>query len=171
MWELLLALSENPTRENYLDLYRAVVSRPEYDPYSTELNQVIELLQAERASQAGEVLSQAMPNLILSPRAHHIASQVYEKMGDAQAAAAEKALVSVCLRGIMASGEGTPESPYVVARVSDERDLAAYLDHKVEGSSLHARDDRFLDALHLADGEQLWFDITDAYQRLQSQLS
>lgn len=170
VWELLLALSENPTREAYLEIYRSVVSRPDYDPYSTELNRVLELLEAEQPAAAGEELTRAMPNLILSPRAHYIASRVYEKLGDEQAAAAEKALVSVCLRGILASGEGTAENPYVVARVSDERDVASYLGREVKGSSLHMEDGRFLDALHLAGGDPLWFDITDAYQRLQSQL-
>lgn len=171
MRDLLLALASAPSRETYLELYRALVAQPGYAPYSRELAELEELVERGELEAAANLITTAMGNLILSPRAHSLASRLYDGLGDSQGAQMERVLTSACLRGITSTGDGSFEAPYLVARVSDERDVANALDQRVEGSSLHSDGERHYDALHLADGSKLWFDITDAYNRLQSQMA
>lgn len=170
---------EKPTKENYLKLLDALCRHPAYDPYSTELDDTAQLLEKRRYEEAKATLDKAMPNLLLSPRAHNYYRVIAEAAGDAQEAQRRDQLAQKCLQGIQATGQGVveaaagepkqdqvPTAPFQVARVSDEYDLVRALGKRarVHSQSLRRIDDRWYDVLRCSDETgnvfHIWFDVT-----------
>jgi len=177
---------EKPTKENYLLVLDTLCRHPAYDPYSNELEEVAHLLAERRYQEAKAKLNAAMPNLLLSPRAHNYYRVIAEALGDAQEAQRRDQIAQKCLQGIQATGqvmvEATggesrqdqpPIAPFQVARVSDEYDLLRALGKRarVHSHSLRRIEGRWYDVLRCSDetGQMfyLWFDVT----RLMSALS
>ena len=120
--------------------------------------------------EATERLAQAMPNLLLSPRAHMVFAFIADKTGDEKTAEVEQLVAAACCEGILATGDGTKANPYLVVRTSDERDVMHYLDRQFKQQSLVEDGDRHLDLIECEDGSEMWFDITDAYAKLGESL-
>jgi leucyl aminopeptidase len=59
-------------------------------------------------------MERAMSNLLLSPRAHRLLSFLYAKEGNEEAAAMEFEIAETCIQGILATGEGSRENPFLV---------------------------------------------------------
>jgi hypothetical protein len=70
MKELFAKFLQSPDRESYLAVRAALVASEHYDPYSREFNTIEELIDAGKLADALEQLMAAMPNLLLSPKAH-----------------------------------------------------------------------------------------------------
>jgi len=161
---------ETPTRDTFLAVRNALISAETYDPYSDELNNVEDLLDEERWTEAQEVLGNTMSNLLLTPRAHLYASYAAEKSGDDQLAELETAIAAVCAEGILATGNGSEESPYLVTRVIDEYDVLQFLDKEMKHQAFVEKDGRHFDRIDCTDDSVVWFDITDSFQNLESRM-
>jgi hypothetical protein len=170
---------EKPTKENYLQVLDALCRHPAYDPYSHELEEVAHLLEQRRYEEAKAKLDAAMPNLLLSPRAHNYYRVIAEAAGDTQEAQRRDQIAQKCLQGIQATGQGMvdvaggepkqdqlPAAPFQVARVSDEYDLLRALGKRarVLSQSLRRINDRWYDVLRCSDEAgnvfHVWFDVT-----------
>lgn len=155
----------------FLRVRAVVIASDDYDPYSRDLDDALDLIDREEFAQADQRLRDAMPNLLLSPRAHMLASIVAGKLGEVKTSDAERYIALACLQGILSTGDGTSAKPYTVLRTSDEYDVLQYLEKQLARQSLHERKGRHLDCLQTTDGEKIWFDIQDAYQRMSDSLS
>ena len=170
---------EKPTKENYLQVLDALCRHPAYDPYSQDLEDVDQLLKHRRYQEAKAKLDAAMPNLLLSPRAHNYYRVIAEALGDAQEAQRRDQIAQKCLQGIQATGQGMvdaaggepkqdqpPVAPFHVARVSDEYDLLRALGKRprVHSHSLRRIEGRWYDVLRCSDEAgnvfHVWFDVT-----------
>ena len=169
MKELLIEFVQDPSQDNFLALRSAFIESEDYDPYSDEMDQIDSLIEDEKWDEAQEALGLAMRNLMLSPRAHLAMSFVAKKMGNEMAEKMEGFLASTCCQGIIETGDGTKESPYLVTRTSDEYDVLAYLQQEFAGQSLHESEGRTYDLVKCSDGTELWFDISDCYKKLKDQ--
>jgi len=170
MRELFLAFLQSPSRDTYLAVRSALISGPAYDPYARDILDVVELIEQERFIDADELLRAAMPNLLLSPRAHLCAAMIAEEAGDEERRRMEGAVAYACVQGILSTGDGTKQHPYVVTRTSDEYDVLQFLDKELGGQSLCEEGDRHYDLLRCKDGSEMWFDVTDPYGKLGDQL-
>jgi hypothetical protein len=170
MKKLFIAFVESQNLESYLAVRAALVSSEHYDPYSNDINTVDELLAAGNIEAAQHCLSEAMPNLLLSPRSHLLASFIARESSNEPASEMEGFLAAICCRGILMTGDGTRSNPYIVLRSSDEYDVAQYLEKEPRMQSLVHDGNRHLDRIECSDGSELWFDVTDAYNRLQDAL-
>jgi len=74
------------------------------------------------------------------------------------------------VQGILSTGDGTKQHPYVVTRTSDEYDVLQFLGKELESQSLLEEEDRQYDLLRCKDGSEMWFDVTDPLGRLGDQL-
>lgn len=108
----------------------------------------------------------AMANYLLSPGAHLLLGDIYEKLGDEESARRERTIAIRCVKAILASGDGTADRPYLVTRVSDEYDVLAYLKKPMERQSLQQRGGRACDVMCCKDGSEIWFDISEAFGKL-----
>jgi len=161
-----LQFLEAPGAGTYRAIRQQVVSSEAYDPYSDELADFEELLESGQHTALRERISSSMPNLLLSPRAHLVLARLDELDGDEDSARMEHAIAAACVEGILATGDGSQASPYLVVRTSDEHDVVSGLRKELVRQTLTHREDRYFDILSCDDGSELWFDITDAYRTL-----
>lgn len=169
MKELFFKLIESPDGDNYLAVREVLVMQEDYHPYSDELDTVEELIEEGKFSEAQSAIADAMPNLLLSPNAHWILSYIADKSDEKEMAEMESLIASACCEGILATGDGSSSHPYTVTRTSDEYDILFYQEKEFSSQSLvHDNDnERHLDVIECTDGTEMWFDITDAYNRIR----
>jgi hypothetical protein len=166
MHEQLLQFLESPNRENFLAIREEVIQSELYDPYSDECDQAGDLFELGKLEEARNVLQKGMGNLILSPRAHQFLSFLFHKLGDEQSARVEMLIGHACIEGMLASGNGSEASPYMVLRTSDEYDIIESLEKEFRQQSLVPKGEKHFDVVECTDGSTFWFDVTDSYNRL-----
>lgn len=161
-----------PNRETYLALRQELIDSPSYNPYSGELSDVEKLFEEEKLQEACDLLNKAMGNLMLSPRAQRSLALLNHKLGKETAVQLCLRMEQSCLAGMIATGDGTPEKPYLVTRVDDEYDILEHLEKvSFTSQSLKQVGDRQIDSFQFEDGSEVCFDITDAKNHLAKKLS
>lgn len=166
MQELFLQFLSDPKRESYLVVRELVLQSEKYAPYSDEFKTASELYDQEKWDEARKALQESMPNLLLSPRAHHLLGFLFAKSENHQAAEMEMYIAHACLKGIESTGDGSPESPYLVLRTTDEYDLLEHLGKERKTQFLLNLGDRHLDLMQCKDGTDVHFDITVPYTQM-----
>jgi hypothetical protein len=161
------AFVKAPTKENFLRAYQATTTAENYNPYSTELDDIRGLVEEHKFAEAQARLKKAMPGQLLSPRAHFLASQVAGGLGDATTAKEETSLGKKCLEGILSTGNGGAEKPYLVTQVSDEYDVLRQLRKFSRQQAVLNENGKVLDRIQCSDGTELWFDVTTAFRSMQ----
>ncbi|WP_426477227.1 DUF4919 domain-containing protein [Chryseobacterium sp. CBSDS_008] len=163
-YEKVFEFLTDPTKETFLKCRELVISDPEYDPYSEDIENLQDLLNEGKFE---EVIRYANINILLSPRAHICKYFAYKELGDEKGRNIEMTITQIIFECLEKTGEGTKKSPYIITRISDERDLVRHHLNKQDVSQNLVKDgDKIMDALTLDDGTQLYFDIKDPYQRL-----
>lgn len=161
---------KSPTAETYLAVREELISSDSYQPYSNEFDEAGELYEEGKLSEACGLMERAMSNLLLSPRAHRLLSFLYAKEGNEEAAAMEFEIAETCIQGILATGEGSRENPFLVVRTSDEYDVLHHFEKELAQQSLAGQDSKRFDVISCQDGTEYVFDITDAYNHLSQSL-
>lgn len=164
MYEKVFEFLTDPTKETFLKCRELVINDPEYDPYSEDIENIQDLLNEGKFE---EVIRYTNVNILLSPRAHIYKYFAYKELGDEKGRSIEMTIAQLIFECLEKTGSGTKDSPYIITRISDERDLVRHHLNKQDVSQNLIKDgDRIMDALTLNDGTQLYFDIKDPYQRL-----
>lgn len=166
MKDAFLEFLQQPSPESFGKVRRLILESPHYAPYSKQLDEIDALIQEGSFERAREAVQAAMPNFLLSPRAHIYAAFLARQRGDKEAERIEGYLATLCAQAILTTGDGSEERPYLVMRVSDEYDVLRFLEKDLASPSLVTKGEKHLDRVTLTGGEVLWFDISDAYQRL-----
>ena len=161
------AFVKEPTKENFLRAYQQTTAAENYEPYSTELVDIRQRVEDHKYPEAQARLTKAMPRLLLSPQAHFLASQVARRLGDLTTAGRETALGKKCLEGILSTGEGSAEKPYLVTRVSDEYDVLRQLKKFSAQQAVLPKNGKILDRIQCSDGSELWFDVTALFASMK----
>jgi hypothetical protein len=167
MKEQFVDFMESPSRDTYLAVRGTLLASPDYKPYSDELNGIDGLLEIGSFAAVQETIARSMPNLLLSPRAHLFLSLAAEKSNDENAAGMERFIAAACVEGILATGDGSRDRPYLVCRSTDEYDVLQYLGKEFRGQALVHDGDRHFDLMECEGGTEIWFDITAAYNKLE----
>jgi hypothetical protein len=166
MTDLFIKFLQSPNRETFLSVRDSVAGSEKYCPYSNEISSIAKLLGEAQYEEAHTQIGNAMPNLLLSPSIHLYSAIVADRRGDAEGAKMERFIAYCCVQGIMATGDGSHEKPYLVLRTSDEYDVVQFLGKQPTSQSLHNEPSRDLDLINCEDGSELWFDITIPYAKL-----
>ncbi|MBI3925178.1 MAG: DUF4919 domain-containing protein [Armatimonadetes bacterium] len=153
-----------PHVDDFVELRRLCTASSHYKPYSETLS-VADRAASEGSWQRVRDLEGEMPDLLLSPRAHDLLRMAYEALGEAANAAMFGSFYQACMRGILASGDGSVERPYMVLRHEDEYDVLCWLGRTLKMQSLIELDGRAVDEMLLDDGSTLYFDITESFVR------
>ena len=158
---------KEPTKEHYLSACRVLVRTKGYEPYSTELDDIADLVRNDKLQEAQTRLKKAMPGMLLSPRAHFVASRLARQLGDAALAAKEMSLGKKCLDGILSTGDGSAEKAYTVTRVSDEYDVLRALKKVANQQAVMQKDGKVFDQIDCSGGTELWFDVTASFNSMR----
>jgi len=154
----------DPTKESFLNCRQLVINDPEYDPYSEDTGNVQDLLNEGRFE---DVVKYVNVNILLSPGMHIFKFLAYKELGDEKGMHIEMTIARTIFECIEKTGNGTKDSPYIVTRISDERDLVRYhLNKEDTMQRLVKGEDKIMDVLTLNDGSEIYFDISDSYRRI-----
>ncbi|WP_426480761.1 DUF4919 domain-containing protein [Chryseobacterium sp. R2ACT005] len=163
-YEKVFEFLTDPTKETFLKCRELVINDPEYDPYSEDIENIQNLLNEGKFE---EVIPYVNVNILLSPRAHIYKCFAYKELGDEKGKNIEMTIAQIIFECLEKTGDGTKDSPYIITRISDERDLIRHHLNKQDVSQNLVKDgDKIMDVLTLDDGTLLYFDIKDPYQRL-----
>lgn len=154
---------QDPNQETFLAIRAAILAHPGYAPYSKDLAEIEAALFAKEPEKAQALLKAAQPNVLLSPRAHLFAAVLARGRGDQDRVGMETFFANTCARGILSTGDGSEQAPYLVLRVEDVRDVVKFLEKKLVAQTSVQREQRHLEQAQTEDGLSLWFDVTDAY--------
>ncbi len=150
-----------PNKENFNAVQDRIVADRGYDQTARGLDDMLELYRQKQYAKAIDCFQSAQPDLALSPQAHFYAARCYEELGQKEMQKKEMAFVRACLEGLLATGDGSPERPFVVTHASDEYDLLTCpLKTESKSQSSTHKKGRWYDVLECANGKTYWFDIT-----------
>jgi hypothetical protein len=149
-----------PTRVAYEQVRAALFADPAFRAEPFELAEVEAHCAAGEFKEAREQLEGVLYDWALSPRMHALAAWAALGMGDEADAELERFTSRMCLAGLLATGNGSFASPFLVTYPSDEYDLLAALGREPRSQQLIDCDSGRFDVLTCADGGELWFDVT-----------
>ena len=164
--QLFASFLESRDVETFLAIRQRIIAADAYEPYSDEFITAEQLIDLYSLDEAREALEGSMPNLLLSPRAHRLLAEIDLEAGDVQAAEGQRMMAEACIDGILTTGDGSEQRPYLILRTSDEYDVLTHLGKRSEMQSLIVKDEKHLDLIACTDGSEVWFDVTDAFARL-----
>ena len=152
----------NTIKKNFINSQNIVFSNAEYNPYSEDLNIMKNLLDSNEFKKLVEYNN---INTILSPRAHLYKNYALEKLeNDAKH---ELIFTQKIMEGISITGNGTKALPYLVTRVSDEKDMLNYLQEEFKSQRLAKENDKFYDLIFCKSENKIYFDITIPFLKMQ----
>jgi hypothetical protein len=161
---------ENPTGDAYRALLDKLAAGPDYRPYAGYLQQIQGLLDSKEFEKAYEACKRSSGTLLLSPELHMLAGYAAREIGDDDLFNIERAITSACIRGILDTGDGTWEKPYVVSVTGDEHFMLEVLKRKYESQEMVRDGERYMDLIRTTEGDEIYFDVTTPYLNLQGQM-
>lgn len=161
MQRQLAAFVEQPSRSTYLAARDAVLAKSPLPLAATDFAELERLLENEQYEELLARLDLLPPARVLSPRVHFLAAEAAAALGQEADVEMERSLFVLVLRGLFATGDGSPANPYVICQATDEHDVVAALGLEPAGQSLVHHERRLCDVIVCSDGREIWFDITD----------
>jgi hypothetical protein len=152
--DLFLAFLKDPGPETFRAVRTAVVEGPEFNPFE----------------EIRPRFQEALPTLLLSPRAHLLMAWAAHKRGQTDEEEMERAICSACVHGILSTGDGSLEKPFLVTTTSDEYTVLELRGLTSSTQTLMHEGDRHLDRQQCSDGTVLYFDVTDLFAVLGRRL-
>jgi hypothetical protein len=158
----ILALLTQPSAETYGALLRAVTEEAGFNLHADDLDELWQQFETGDFAGVKARLHQVMALWMHNPEIHVLAYAVAKRLGDAHTAEMEGHFAACCYHGMQASGDGSFERPYQVARVPDEYALLRHLKKTWTRQGMQERDGRVIDAFVCTDGAVLHFELPDA---------
>ncbi|MBF0227700.1 MAG: hypothetical protein HQK76_19810 [Desulfobacterales bacterium] len=161
---------KSPNKESYFEVRSALITSNFYNPYSDELSEIDELIKDDKLIKAYKTLKN-IPNLLLSPNAHLTIAFIADKLNNKDESEMEIFIAKTCCDGILATGDGSMDNPYIVVRISDEYDILQYLNkHFASQQLLNLSENKHFDKITCEDNTEIWFDITDAVLSISKEI-
>jgi hypothetical protein len=151
---------ESPTRDSYLAVRNAVLDLTPLPLLATDLAELERLLDCDEWQEVLDRIELLPASKAISPRVHFLAAEAAEALGDIERGELERFLFVLCLKGLLATGDGTRSAPYVVCHTADEHDVLGALGLEVASQSLVESQGYSCDLLTCTDGRQVWFDAS-----------
>jgi hypothetical protein len=165
MQRRLMQFVESPTRETYLAVREAALAETPLPIAATDLATLANLLEAEAYDEVLARIDALPASKVLSPRIHYLAAEAAESLGDVETVELERFLFVVCLRGLLATGDGTRHAPYSVCHATDEHDLLETNGLAPAGQQFVEHAGSLCDVVTCTDGREVWFDVSAVLSR------
>lgn len=155
----------DPNLNNFLELRTTYLKSPVYTPYVNYMDSASVLLGNEQYPEALDYLKSVLPGFFLSPSFHRILAFIYHQLFRIHEEYLERNLADSLLHGILSSGDGSEQHPYLVLYVGDEYEVLAHLGKKHRLQQLVMKEGCSFDLLTCDDDGLLWFDVTAMLNR------
>jgi|GEM_PF-1669102 len=152
---------ELPGRATFLAARTAWLQQQVSPLTADELQSVGDLLAAGEAAAVIERVHGWKSRAAFSPRAHYFAGEAHAQLGELEQAEVERLAFSACLQGILSTGDGSRQKPYLISQIPDEYDVLKLLGLTCVKQRLVQRGRRSCDVLTCAGGSSIWFNISD----------
>ncbi|MBN1500272.1 MAG: DUF4919 domain-containing protein [Spirochaetes bacterium] len=170
--KIFIELIQNTTLEKFLVLRDLLLNNENFNPYSDELNDLIDLEKSEEYGKIIELIKNNLwPNHVLSPRTHYYLGYSYSKNGDDESAGIMFSIAQILTNCIFLTGDGSKSKPYLVLRVSDEYDVLSDKNMTFKNQSNISEGDRLYDVITDTNDNELWFDVTDIMKKIKKNKS
>ena len=151
------AFLEVPSREGFLKLQEEVQGETDFCAVGSFVDQLADLCGCGGYQQMFD-LTELMPFAwVASPSAHLYASIAAQQMGCEDDAELERCLTETILRGLLETGDGSVDHPYLITYLSDRQDLLAYFSMDVEKQRLVRSPAGLMDIVTTTAGDDLCF--------------
>ncbi len=155
-----------PSAELLMSLRQQVFARTDYLPYSPVWQHLDQMISQSQFTQVLEIAPTLKAWAFLSPRWHFWQGVAALEIGDTEEAGYRRQVMQSCLKGLLETGDGTEEQPYLVTYTTDAYDIMRVLGEVSERQMLtELPDGRKCDVLTTADGEEFWFEVTEMFAR------
>jgi hypothetical protein len=158
-----------PSSKRFLSLRDEIAASPHYAPYADYGAGVRPFMEKGDFEKAKDAVMAAMPGFLLNPGIHLYALHIYHELGREENARFEDFLIAMCIKGILSTGDGSKQQPYLVLSVTDEYDLLGFFKRRPLKQSLVDNNGRRCDCFDFEDGSQLWFDVDTPYMHQAKQ--
>src|SRR5262245_33430204 len=112
MQRQLAAFVERPCKATFLAARDAVLCHSPLPLVATELADLDRLLEQNEHETVLDRLDALPASKVFSPRVHYLAAEAAEALGHTADVELERSLFVLMLQGLLATGEGTPASPF-----------------------------------------------------------
>lgn len=146
-----------PSRESYQSLRQVVMESPDYRPDSDVVDQFWQALDADRLTEAEEMVRQLVPTHLVNPRAHLGLAYLHGQKGDSKGEQFEFYFCQQLRRFLMESGDGSCSRPYRVTSVDEIHYAAGVLEAQVRQVNCEWVAGRLHDVL-LTDKGEFYFE-------------
>lgn len=154
-----------PNHLSFLELRQLVIESEKYDPDSITLLEAVEAKESGDPQRAIDLLIESHENFLLTPFFHFYFADLYKSIGDEEGYISSTGLGVACIDGILSTGNGTEEKPYLVLRISEEKDILNVLGHEPITQSIVRKEDKHFDVFECEKGLKYWFDISDFFDK------
>ncbi len=161
---------KEPEPRQFLELRNIYLNSSIYSPYGNYKDAAYPLLDNEQYPEALEYLRSVLPGWILNPGVHRVLAYAYHKLSRLNEEALESDLAKLLLHGLLSTGDGTEQRPYLVLYVEDEYEILETLGSRSRLQQLIVREACSFDLQTCEDGKAVWFDVTDMRARLARQM-
>jgi len=152
-----------PTKANFSTIQNSIISDDNYSPYSDDIYIIMDLYEDEKLE---ELINYEGVNIKLSSKVHYYKHLALLELGRIKEAINEKEIAIAIVKGILSTGNGSISSPYIITRVSDERDVLDYLDENLDSQSLIFEKSNHLDLIGCQSGKEIYFNINYPFLKM-----
>lgn len=152
---------ERPTAQNYRCVRRIILSETGSSTDLPDFSALAQLCQQGRFEQVRDHIDALLPAWSLSPRVHFYATWAARELDDHEDAHLETFLYETCLQGMLATGNGSRQRPYLITHQADQYDLLAARKLEPCSQTLVETGSLRFDVITCQDGTDIWFDVTD----------
>jgi hypothetical protein len=146
-----------PTGRNYLRVRDCILGDTGRHPDPEDLAE-LEVHWVEGRYQAlCERMEDLLPEWGLSPRFYWLGAVAARELGELEAAETDRFLYQTCLRGLLDTGDGSLESPFLLTYASDEEELLHRLQLDRTSSALVRSPHGLCHVVSGQDGRELCF--------------
>jgi hypothetical protein len=144
---------------------------PSYDPWSPELAELHRLRELQDWAALRRRALEVIDNWMLTPFIHECVALSSQKLGDEDRAQLEMELFAACAQGILMTGDGSADFPYLTVRIDDAYGALVHLEVEWTRERSATRHGVACHVLTGPDGREYWFDLSLAAAAKQSLLT
>jgi hypothetical protein len=148
---------DRPTGRNYLRVRSRILETGSGRPEPKDLAELEASFAEGDFGLVRERMERMLPAWSLSPRFYWLGAVAAREQGDQDSAEIDRFLYQVCLEGLMATGSGSFQLPYLMTYGSDEDELLHYLRLDRERSALVRSPQGLCDVVICQGGRELCF--------------
>lgn len=159
MQDLLQKFFAHPGPRNYLRVRERLLSRRRGRARPMQLVNLVELFKGGSYQQVRRAIDEMMPAWALSPAVYWLGACAARELDDACEAEVDRFAYHACIQGIMATGAGSEDRPFLITYSSDIDEVLYQMKRVRQRLELQRGKRGLCDVAWCPSGEPFWFSL------------